>query len=51
MPCFFTGLSIIFLTTIVVPKTVRPFSLTNPAAIKPALESVVPEININFYLS
>ena len=49
MPCFFIGLSIIFLTTIVVPKTVRPFSLPKPAAIKPALESVVPEININFY--
>ena len=42
MPCFFIGLSIIFLTTIVVPKTVRPSFLPKPAAIKPALESVVP---------
>ena len=47
-PCFFIGLSIIFLTTIVVPKTVRPSSLPKPAAITLALESVVPEININF---
>ena len=48
MPCFFIGLSIIFLTTIVVPKTVRPSSFPKPAAIKPALESVVPEVIINF---
>ena len=32
----------------VVPKTVRPSSLPKSAAIKPALESVVPEINIYF---
>ena len=51
IPCFFIGLSITFLTTIVVPKTVRPSSLPKPAAIKLALESVVPEININFYSS
>ena len=48
IPCFFIGLSIIFLTTIVVPKTVRPSSLPKPAAITLALESVVPEINIYF---
>ena len=32
----------------VVPKTVSPSSLPKPAAIKLALESVVPEIKINF---
>ena len=48
MPCFSIGCSIIFLTTIVVPKTVRPSSFPKPAAIKLAFESVVPEININF---
>ena len=48
IPCSFIGLSIIFLTTIVVPKIVRPSSFSKPAAIKLALESVVPEININY---
>jgi len=48
IPCSFIGLSIIFFTTIVVPKTVRPSSFPKPAAIKLALESVVPEIYINF---
>jgi len=48
IPCFFIGLSIIFLTTRVVPKTVRPASYPKSAAITLALESVVPEININF---
>ena len=47
IPISFTGLSIIFLTTIVVPKTVRPSYFPKFAAIKLALESVVPEININ----
>ena len=44
-PCFFIGLLIIFLTTIVVPKTVRPSSLPKPAAITLALESVVPAVS------
>ena len=48
IPCSFVGLSITFFTTIVVPKTVRPSSFPKLAAIKLALESVVPEININF---
>ena len=48
IPGSFIGLFIIFFITIVVPKTVRPSSFPKFAAIKLALESVVPEIYINF---
>ena len=39
-----------FLSTNVVPKTVRPSFISNSAAKKAALESVVPEIINNFLL-
>ena len=49
IPFSLIGVLLIFLTTIVVPKTVRPSSFPNPAAKKAAFESVVPETN-NIFL-
>ena len=48
IPSPLIGVLIIFFTTMVVPRTVRPSSFPNPAAKKAAFESVVPEINSIF---